>query len=702
MSGRERALRGWRSWLATFVVVLLAALAITGLWMYLAPFSIASQFQALVHTVLGLVLVIPYTVYAVRHLRGWWSQRLTAEKLLGYVLLVFGTASIISGSVLAAQAAFGRKITEGWDLLHLIGGVAIVVLLVLHLAMAFLRRRPRAAAWPEFTAAVGRFALRNAITIGLGAVIVGVAASSWPHRPTTMPLPDGYTLPSYSQNFEEYRGSPFAPTYARTAEGTLIEPEVLSNSASCGTSRCHEQILAEWEPSAHRFAAMNPPFQAVQQDFAEDREPAETRYCAGCHDPISLFAGAKDIHNLDLSAPGMQEGISCAACHSISEVDQRGNADYVLTPPQEYLWTAEEGAKKVVSDYLVRSYPRQHLADYDRNILRTPEFCGTCHKQFIPEALNRFGMSPGQNQYDEWRQSHWHSDDTETDLSCRDCHMRLVEDSTDPGKGEGGDERRTPDDGTHRHHGTIATNMFMPEVLDLPHWEDQVALTVEWIQGQTLIPEIADVWPEGPVASLEILTPPSAAPGEELEVRVIVTNRKAGHNFTTGPLDFMQSWVHLWAKDADGRLLAEFGAIDPETRYVLDSDGQPHVIDNPRDEGTLVLEGMPLDEHGDQLLEHQLWRKAGGEGQRVIFPRYSDNQVFRVDIPMDARGPVTIIADLNFRRYRQDFLDRVVPDMEAESGVSQRVVKHNTATASVLLQPSEASASGSPAGSDAP
>lgn len=688
-SDRERALLGWRSWLAVLVVALLAALAISGLWMYLAPFSMASQLLVLLHAALGLTLVLPFAIYSARHLKGWWSQRLTAEKLLGYALLGLGTASIVSGLVLTAQAAFGRRITELWDLIHLVGGFAVAALLVLHITLAYFRRRSRSAPWPEYTHAVRGFTARNALVVGALAVLVGGAATLWPARPTTLPLPDGYTLPAYSQQFDEYRGSPFAPTYARTVEGTLIDPDVLSGSASCGTSRCHEQILAEWEPSAHRFAAMNPPFQAVQKNFAADREPAETRYCAGCHDPISLFAGAKDIHTLDLSAPGMQEGVSCAACHSISEVDERGNADYVLTPPNEYLWTANEGPRKAVSDFLIRAYPRQHLADYDRNILRTPEFCGTCHKQFIPEALNRFGMSPGQNQYDEWKESHWNSDDVTTDLSCRDCHMRLVPDSADPGRGEGGDDRRTPDDDAHRHHGTIATNMFMPELLKLPNWEEQVALTVEWIQGQTVIPEIADVWPEGPVASVEILAPPSVEPGAEIALRAIVTNRKAGHNFTTGPLDFMQSWIHLRAVDADGRLVAEYGALDPDTRYVLDGDGRPHEIGNPRDEGTLMLEGMPLDEFGDKLLEHELWRKAGGVGQRVIFPRYTDTQVYRFEIPSDARGPITITADLNFRRYRQDFLDRVVPGMEDEWGVRQRVVTHNSATATVSLNSAE-------------
>jgi hypothetical protein len=684
---RHVVLTGWRSRLAVAVVALLCASGVTGLWIYLAPFSKTSQIVVFAHVAGGLALVAPFAVYLWRHIRTWWTQRLTAVMALGYMLLLIAVLCIASGIVVTWQAAMGPRLSMGWDLVHFVSGLAITALLGLHLVLAVRRRRPQGLQWPEHSAAVRRMALVAAAAPVAVLTVARLSAQGSADRPLELPLPAGYTLPDYSQQFAEYRGSPFAPSYARTAGGGLINPDVLSGSESCGESGCHESIVAEWQPSAHRFAAMNPPFQQVQLNFAADREPAETRYCAGCHDPISLFAGAKDIHHQDLSAPGMNEGISCAVCHSISEVDQRGNADYVITPPQEYLWTGAEGWRRSASHFLVRAYPLQHLADYDRNILRSGEFCGACHKQFIPEALNRFGLSPGQNQFDEWRQSHWHTDDPATDLSCRDCHMRLVHESSDPGRGEGGDVRRSPNDGAHRHHGTIGTNMLMPEVLKLPGWEEQVRLTIEWMQGDTVIPEIADDWPAGPVATIELIGPDTARRGERITVRAVITNRKAGHNFTTGPLDFMQAWVHLRVEDASGELMAEFGSLDPLTRYILDDPGQTHVIGNARDEGTLVLEGMPLDEFGSRLLQHELWRKAGGEGQRVIFPRYSDTQQYAFDVPAHARGPLSVAADLNFRRYRQDFLDRVVPSMETDAGVRQRVVAHDSALMEVALEP---------------
>jgi hypothetical protein len=263
--------------------------------------------------------------------------------------------------------------------------------------------------------------------------------------------------------------------------------------------------------------------------------------------------------------------------------------------------------------------------------------------------------------------------------------MRLVRDSADPARGESGSVRRTADDGAHRHHGTVATNFFMPQVLKLPHWQEQVKLTEEWIRGETVIPEIAHLWPAGPVASLQIVAPPQARPGEEVSLRAVVVNRKAGHNVTTGPLDFMRCWVHLRVLDAQGKVLAEWGGIDPATREIADSPGKVHAVGNSRKEGTLVLEGMPLDGEGQIIRKHELWEKAGGKGKRVIFPEYSDSQVYVFQVPAGASGPLTVKADLNYRRYRQEFLDLMLPTLEAETGEYQPLVAQASAEAQIAL-----------------
>ncbi len=682
---QQLAVRGWTSWLAIAVAALAALQTITGLWIYLAPFSATTQFQVIAHTVGGVAFVVPFVWYVGRHFLVWYAQKVTAVMILGYLAAGLVAACTISGLWLTWQAAAGPRIGPTWDLVHLVSGLVTAVLIVTHLVLAFLRRRLAAREAFELRAAVRRFLVGcGSSCVALGALTAAVLAV-WPRQPAETPVPEGYSLSAYLEQYDEYRGNPFAPSYARNDSGNLIDPAVLGNSASCGTAGCHEQVYAEWQPSAHRFSAMNPSFQAIQRNFAADRGAEETRYCAGCHDPISLMAGAKDIHNLSLSAPGMQEGCSCVVCHAIDTVDVRGNADYVLVPPRQYLWEHTDGWRKSVSNFLIRAFPRQHLADYDRGLLHSPEFCGACHKQFIPEALNRFGMVAGQNQYDEWHSSHWNTSDPETNLSCIDCHMRLVRDSHDPARGETGAIRRTPDDGMHRHHGFIATNFFMPQVLQLPHADEQVRLTEEWIRGETVIPEIAHLWPAGPVASLELLAPATAAPGDEVHIDAIVVNAKAGHNLTTGPLDFMRVWLHVRVLDAEGRTIAEWGGIDPVTREITDVPGRIHQIGNSRKEGTLVLEGLPINGQGQPILRHELWTQAGGKGKRVIFPGYSDRQTYTLRIPDNVQGPLVVKADLNFRRYRQEFLDLVLPTLERDTGVYQPLVPQSSAQHRITL-----------------
>ncbi len=686
VNANQLALEGWAARLTSFVMAALVLETITGLWIWLAPFSVTAQLQVLLHTLAGLIMLVPCLWYTWKHWLAWRHQTVTAVMVLGYVLLVMLLASLASGLVLTWQAALGTRIDPLWDLIHLVSSVAASIVLAVHVPLAWVRRRPVAQKLPALGAAFKRFLVRTGAGVVVPLVVVIALGVLWAQPSPYVDVPEDYLLSDYLQEFDEYRDNVFAPTFARTATGKFIRPEVLSGSESCGTAGCHEQILAEWKPSAHRFSAMNPPFVTVQKNFAKERGVAEARYCAGCHDPISLFSGATDIHMLESDSPGLDEGCSCVACHSISQADTRGNADYVLSPPDKYLWEGTQGIRKFVSDFLIRSFPRQHLADYDRNILRTPEFCGACHKQYVPEALNRFGFAPGQNQYEEWRKSHWHhKDDPSQDLSCRDCHMRLVPGSADPGHGEAGDFHRRADDGSHRHHGTIATNMFMPELLKLPGWEKHVALTRAWIRGEAVIPEIADRWPAGPVATMRIGGPKQVAPGEELELRVRVQNTKVGHNFSTGPLDFVRVWVHLTVRDADGRMLGEWGNIDKTTRRIQDTPGTEHTFGNRRDEGTLVLESVPVNEKGEPLAEHDLWNMAGGKGLRVIFPGYEDHQVYRLALPKDAKGPLTVQADLNFRRYRQEFLDLVVPDMEKRAGVYQPTVRQTTASTTIAV-----------------
>jgi hypothetical protein len=447
------------------------------------------------------------------------------------------------------------------------------------------------------------------------ACFVPVAASVVAYRPPTMSnaLPADYSYP-----FGKTR--PFAPSLAKTASGGAYDAISLAGSKSCGTAGCHQEIYDEWSVSAHKYAAMDPAFQKVQTVMAEQNGPESTRYCGGCHDPISLFSGTKNIFNPDLTSQvGYQEGVSCIACHAIKEADVKGNAAYVISQPNRYVFELDSGrVKRAVSDFLIRSYPKYHVQSLQHKLFKSPEFCAACHKQFIDEEINKVGWVQLQNQYDNWRKSRWnHKGDPTKTIECRECHMPLMA-SADPAAGDDRDYNRTVGDGKHRSHRFLGANQFMPLALKLAGAPHQVNLTEKWLRGEIDIPEIAEKWRTGPAVPIELQAPDSVTRGRPVSIKAVLTNNKTGHDFPTGPLDIIQAWVELTVTDQSGRIVFQTGQRD-----------SAHFIAP----GSFMLKAEPVDENGNLIDKHNLWEMVGVRYRRSLFPGFSDQESFTFMCP---------------------------------------------------------------------
>src|SRR5579859_4254102 len=105
----------WQQRLLACVAALLAFETLTGLSIYLLPFSVPNQVSVFVHTAVGIVCVVPYVWYQLRHWRKYRERQLTHVKLTGYFALAAAITVTISGLVLAAQAIFTTRISYGWD-----------------------------------------------------------------------------------------------------------------------------------------------------------------------------------------------------------------------------------------------------------------------------------------------------------------------------------------------------------------------------------------------------------------------------------------------------------------------------------------------------------------------------------------------------------------------------------------------------------
>lgn len=627
-SGREQE---WGRRFAAVALAWLGAETVSGIGLWLLPFSVPAQWLVLVHTALGVLVLLPALAYLWRHFLAYRSRPASAVVWMGYAGTAAALAAIVSGIVLSAQAVWGTRISYAWDRVHLVSTLALVAFALPHVVVVALRDRSagRQLGLVALRAAVARTLARAAWT---GAAMLGPVGVLWALLPGER-MNDAFPA-DYSYALGPDR--PFAPSLASTATGGAYDPRRLAGSESCGTAGCHEQITAEWRVSAHRWAAMDPAFQRIQEEMAKQNGAESTRYCGGCHDPISLFSGAKNIFTDNLTGlAGYQEGVSCLACHSIRQTDVKGNASFVVGKPSRYLFEGGQGsAARLARDFLIRAYPWQHTRDLSKRLFKTPEYCAACHKQFIDREVNKVGWVQLQNQFDNWRNSHWnHPGDARRTIECRECHMPL-EASRDPAAGDRLDYNRRGDDGRHRSHRFLGANQAVPLMLPLPGAEEQARLVERWLEGRYDIPEIADKWAQGPAVALEIDAPQAATAGDTVALRAVITSNKVGHDFPTGPLDIIQAWVELEVKDPEGRIVYASGRRD-----------ERHFIEP----GTFMFKAEPVDQYGNLIDRHNLWEMVGVRYRRSLFPGFSDTAEYTFQCAGSASAPA---ASLRERRFR--------------------------------------------------
>src|SRR5215469_9082652 len=680
-AGRDQS--GWSAALSRTAAGLLLFEMVTGLAVTFGPFHPSVQWSLLLHTVGGTLAITPLIWYCVRHWKRYADQAMSDVLLLGYVGLGALALCLISGLWVTGQALLGVKTSQWLRYAHLIATLVTLAATLPHVFIAWWRRRRSEGS----RGALGWVVAGTGVTAaGVGLVALLTLAYSGTKYRNEFPS-------DYSYAFG--RNRPFAPSLAHTATNGAFDPQSLAGSETCGSSGCHTEIYNEWKSSAHRFAAMDPIFQGIQNVMAKQNGAESTRYCGGCHDPISLFSGTKNIFVDKLTGlQGYNEGISCLACHSIQKTDIQGNANYTVWQPAEYLWqwSPDHTLGATARNFLIRSWPTQHNR-LSKRMYKKPEYCAACHKQFIDQEVNRVGWVQLQNQYDNWAASHWnHKGDARTTVECRECHMPLVA-SNDPAAGDDSDYNRSPDDHKHRSHRFLAANSFVPAFLHLDGADKHVQMTVNWLQGHIEIPEIHSKWADGPVVKIRIETAPTVVPGQTLPVRVIMTSNKVGHDYPTGPLDMIQSWVELQVRDENGRVIFVSGQRDAR---------------NFLPPGTFLFKAEPIDQYGNLIDRHNLWEMVGVRYRRSLFPGYSDTVEYNVLCPSggpsvpasealgerafkvpvgSASGRLSIAATLHYRKIDQFLLNYV---MGEKSGLTAPVVDIASAASSVCVAPRSA------------
>src|SRR5450830_1972509 len=493
-------LHAWQRRLYTILLVPLGLIAANSIYLVAFP-KYSSFFMAmlLMHLVLGLLIAIPFLVFAFTHgARMLANIRNRNAKIAGITIVALALTCIGTGVTMALTGA---------TLTHRPVYLAHVFAIPVALVAFILHRR----------AAVHKLHLTRLVQWG-GAVAALLVMMAGLHKMEKPP-----------QRIVNREGdTQFFLSSAETFDQGLLDGRKLAANQYC--QECHPDSFKRWEKSAHRFSSFNNPFYRRAVELTADRVGREkTKWCAGCQYPVVLFTGQMGkatMASFSYDQYEAQQGLTCMACHSIAEVkDVRGNGGYVVEESKQYPFAfTDSKVLKKVNKLLIRMEPSLHRQTFMKPFMRTPEFCATCHKVSLLPPMNEYRWLRGQDHYDSWQDSGVSGFavrsfyDPPRAKACRDCHLPPYRSDEFGSRG-----------GFVHDHLFPAANTALPAV----RGDAQARRTIQDFLKGCLTADIFAIKRAGEVIPLDGRLP-ALQPGETVTVEVVVRTRTVGHPFTNG------------------------------------------------------------------------------------------------------------------------------------------------------------------------
>ncbi|HEY6120864.1 MAG TPA: multiheme c-type cytochrome, partial [Pyrinomonadaceae bacterium] len=431
--------------------------------------------------------------------------------------------------------------------------------------------------------------------------------------------------------------NPFAPSNATTTTGTFIPGEHFISSKRCGT--CHTDAHAQWRQSAHGNAFKEPFYQKNVKDLQSQRGIEFTRHCEACHNPAALFSGAL-TKDAKVKRPFDEDGVSCIACHSIQAATGRGIGGYVMGEPA--LLVKEDGTRLLdVKDQEILDDIPSHRRAMMRPLLKSPEFCASCHKSQVPRELNDYKFLRAFAVGDEYQMSSFSKEsphpyyirDKET---CNSCHMKreaapLFDVSAKQGK--------------LASHRWAAANTALPVFYN---WPDQLDAVNRFLANDALGVDIFAIrrHPKGAGAE-ELIAPLNRSnfvigAGDRLTAEVVITNKNIGHSFPPELRDFYEAFVEFEVSDSTGKILYHSGFLKPNG-YL--------------DESAHNYKTYLVKADGSYNDKHHIWRTRTFAQNNQIQSGRSDVVRYQFRVPDNASETLKLRARLRYRRFTRVFSD---------------------------------------------
>lgn len=410
----------------------------------------------------------------------------------------------------------------------------------------------------------------------------------------------------------------------------FIEPDVCEG--------CHSEIYEQWNGSMHSRAFIDPLWQSATKLFFNEADTAdeilEMKACVKCHTPLgfrsySITSPADDYKKLsDIPA----QGIFCNWCHNISEVKHLGDAGYEVAPGggEDEPSTMLGPFKDAVSPYHPTRYSELHTRS---------EFCGLCHN--VSHAANNL---PIEQTYNEWKTSPYNTGNSETTVTCQDCHMRQRPGIPSTGKTARPDNPgKACNDGPHRPH--IWTHYFVGAnalITKLLGSDIHAQMAVERLQN---------------AADLELIKSGSYKKTALSHIRVKVINSGAGHYLPTGLTEVRQMWLEVIITDAEEDIILRTGGLDKNGEI---------------DQNTTVYMTRLGNNKGEPVINV-------AKADRILYdnripPKGYAIEKYAFHIPSDAASPLSIKVSLKYRSASQSLattlLGKYAPEVPVINMVS--------------------------------
>ncbi|MBL8215289.1 MAG: tetratricopeptide repeat protein, partial [Bryobacterales bacterium] len=477
----------------------------------------------------------------------------------------------------------------------------------------------------------------------------------------------------------------------------------------------HKDIYQQWKSSVHHFASFNNQFYRASiermQDVQGSTQPS--KWCAGCHDHAVLLSGRweKPIRE-QINTPEAQAGLACVACHSITHVrDTMGNAAFNV----EYNWLHKIAGNKnkyvqAFDSFLTYLNPEPHRRTFLKPIHKNnSEFCASCHKVHLDVPVNNYRWIRGFNDYDNWQASGVSGKGARSfyyppqSATCGGCHMPLVA-SNDPGNRDGkvhshrfpgantavalvnNDKEQLDTTIAFLKSGFIGVDIFAASPVEDAAGVKMVRRAGEQAQqatstfavgeeaetpGQVFLREV------GRVAAPLDRTPTKFQPGSSVRVDVVVRTKRIGHFFPGGTVDAFDVWLELEGRDADGQHVFWSGQVEQNGK-------------GPVERGAHFYRSYQLDGEGNHIDKRNAFETRSTLYVRLIPPGAADTAHFRIDLPKNVKGPVSLNAKLNYRKFAWSYTQFAYADQPTKPDVPIVTLAESKATLNIA-KPGETS-----------